>query len=49
MTLGELMSKLYKEYLELYKNADMAAVATAASINELLAQKKEEENTDYST
>ena len=49
MSLGELMSKLYKEYLEVYQDPDMAAVATAASINKLLAQEKPEQNLAYSS
>ena len=46
MSLGDLISKLYEEYLTLYNDPDMAAVATAASINELLSQEKEDKNTD---
>ncbi len=42
MALGELMSKLYKEYLELYNDSDMAAVATAASINEMLSREEQQ-------
>ena len=43
MALGELMSKLYKEYLERYNDSDMAAVATAASINEMLSREQQRE------
>ena len=49
MPLGELMSKLYKEYLEVYQDPDMAAVATAASINKLLLQEEPEEDGTYSS
>ena len=49
MSLGELMSKLYKDYMEVYHDPDMAAVATAASINKLLAQEKPEQNFVYSS
>jgi len=36
-TLGDLMSVLYEEYLSLYGDEDLASVATAATINEMIA------------
>jgi hypothetical protein len=36
-TLGDLMSVLYEEYLALYGDEDLASVATAATINEMIA------------
>jgi|GEM_PF-6950769 len=35
-SLGELISLLYDEYMEIYGNEDLAAIATAATINDLL-------------
>lgn len=35
-TLGELISVFYEEYLALYKDPDIASVATAATINDML-------------
>lgn len=37
-TLGELISLLYDEYMELYGDEDIASVATAATINDLLTE-----------
>jgi hypothetical protein len=37
-TLGELIAVFYEEFLAAYGDEDLAAVATAASINEMLAQ-----------
>lgn len=37
-TLGEMMMALYEEYLTIYQDSDLAAVATAATVNELLAE-----------
>lgn len=36
VTLGELITLFYEEYLERYGDEELASVATAASINELL-------------
>lgn len=36
--LGDLMSALYEEFLSFYKDEELAAVATAATINEILAE-----------
>ncbi len=36
-TLGDLISTLYDEYMAVYKDADIASVAAAATINDLLA------------
>ena len=35
-TLGDLIHTLYEEYLAAYGDADLASVATAATINDLL-------------
>lgn len=35
-TLGEVISMLYDEYMEIYGDEDLASVATAATINNLL-------------
>lgn len=37
-TLGELIQALYEEYLQIYGDDDLAAVAAAATMNELLAE-----------
>ena len=37
--LGELMDLFYTEYLELYGDPDVASVATAATINGMLAKR----------
>ena len=37
-TLGDLIAVFYEEYLTAYGDEDLAAVATAASINEMLSQ-----------
>jgi hypothetical protein len=36
-TLGDLISTVYEEFLALYKDEELASVATAAVINDLLA------------
>jgi hypothetical protein len=43
-TLGELITLFYDEYLALYRDEDLASVATAATINEMLADEEEEES-----
>ncbi len=37
-TLGELISSVYDEFLDQYGDPDIASVATAAFINELLSR-----------
>ncbi len=37
-TLGELISVLYDEYMEIYGDEDLASVATAATINDLIGE-----------
>ena len=37
ISLGELITLFYHEYLIQYGNADLASVATSATINEMLA------------
>jgi len=43
MTLGELISTMYEEFLDLYEDEELAAVAAASVINDLLASSDEEE------
>lgn len=42
-TLGDLISVFYEEFLELYGDAELASVATAAVINDMLIDAREEE------
>ena len=35
--LGTLISVLYREFMEMYGDPDLASVATAAAINDLLS------------
>lgn len=37
-TIGELISLFYEEYLAAYGDEELASVATAATINDLLTQ-----------
>ena len=37
-TLGDLITELYDEFFEMNMDRNLAAVATAAAINELLAE-----------
>ena len=37
-SLGELIVALYAEYLAIYEDADLASVAAAATLNELIAE-----------
>lgn len=37
LNFGDLISLLYEEYLALYADEELASVATAATVNELLA------------
>jgi hypothetical protein len=41
VSLGDLVSLFYEEYLELYGDEELASVAAAATINELLADSVE--------
>lgn len=36
-TLGDLISLFYEEYLDQYGDAELASVATAVSVNEILS------------
>lgn len=38
--LGALMSALYQEFSALYGDGELAAVATAAAINEIIAEQR---------
>ena len=42
-TLGELVSVFYEEFMEIYGDEDIASVAAAAVINDLLSGISEEE------
>jgi hypothetical protein len=37
-SLGDLISVLYEEFLAVYGDPDIASVATAATINDMLAE-----------
>ena len=39
-TLGDLISSVYEGFMSLYKDAELAAIATAAFINEMLTTEK---------
>lgn len=41
-TIGELISLFYEQYLTLYGDEELASVAAAATINDLLTQSVEE-------
>ena len=41
-TLGDLISVFYEEFLEMYGDAELASVATATVINDLLSEAREE-------
>ena len=38
ISLGDLINVLYEEYLELYGDEDIASVAAAATINDMIAE-----------
>lgn len=40
-SLGELINLFYGEYLEMYGDRDIASVAAAASVNDLLVRERE--------
>ena len=37
-SLGELIVALYEQYLEIYADEDLASVAAAATLNELISE-----------
>lgn len=39
-SLGELITAIYEEYLALYRDEDLASVATAATINDMLQDRE---------
>ena len=39
MNLGDLISLIYEEYLSTYGDEDLASVATAATINDILSER----------
>ncbi len=41
VSLGDLVALFYEEYLALYGDEELASVAAAATINELLADRAE--------
>jgi len=43
-TLGELITLFYDEYVGIYGDRDLASLATAASINEILVEEAEAAN-----
>ena len=46
VNLGDLINLFYQEYLELYGDQELASVAVAATINEMLADSSSTEDTD---
>lgn len=42
-TIGDLISMFYSEFMEMYGDEELASVATAAVINDLLTETEEEE------
>lgn len=44
--LGELISLFFEEYLVLYKDEELASVAAAATINELLSARRTADSDD---
>ena len=48
VSLADLITLLYDEYLLLYKNEELASVAAATTINDILADRAEEAVTDVS-
>ena len=45
VNLGDLINLFYQEYLELYGDQELASVAVAATINEMLADSNSTEDT----
>ena len=46
VNLGDLINLFYQEYLELYGDQELASVAVAATINEMLADSNNSEDTE---
>lgn len=46
VNLGDLINLFYQEYLELYGDQELASVAVAATINEMLADSNSPEGTE---
>lgn len=46
VNLGDLINLFYQEYLELYGDQELASVAVAATINEMLADSTSTEDTN---
>lgn len=42
-TLGDLISMFFNEFMEMYGDEELASVATAAVINDLLSEAAEDE------
>lgn len=40
VSLGDLISELYVHYLAIYRDEELASIATAAAINDLLEQNR---------
>ena len=38
VSLGELIAAIYEEFMELYNDEELASVATAALINDMLSE-----------
>ena len=45
-TMGEIIAQLFEEYLRHYDDKELASVATAATINELLNQLEDPPKTE---
>lgn len=43
LTLGELISTMYEEFMDIYGDEELASVAVAAVINDLLSSEVEPE------
>ena len=46
VNLGDLINLFYQEYLELYGDQELASVAVAATINEMLADSTDSKDTE---
>jgi hypothetical protein len=42
-TIGDLISMFYSEFMEMYRDEELASVATAAVINDLLSESAADE------
>jgi hypothetical protein len=38
MSIGEFISNLFEEYLQVYEDEQMATIATAATVNEMICE-----------